>query len=355
MKPIVPALAALVALSSLPVGANAQTTVRPLGRVERIDPASFDVSGFNIEWPMSGFEALFDGPMVSAVIEDTGKNWLNVDVDGKVQAVQLKEGRHAYTLYSGTGSGLEGSRTIRVTRRTGAQEGPTTFVSVSADRLRASDPATRRILVIGDSIASGFGVEGPNQSCSYTQATQNAGLAWPAQLATSFGADMQLLSVDGRGLYRNFEGNAPTMASLIWNTVPSQDAIWSGSEFADAVIVHLGTTDFAAGDPGPGFKNTYADLLGKLRRAYPQATIIATLGGMLERPKLAAARAAVEGAVSVRREAGDTRTSFVFLDPPARGHRFGCDWHPGKDAHKHMAQTLQAALTRGLGWKPVGS
>ena len=342
MKTIVRSLAALVAVSLFPLAAGAQP-VRLLGRVDVIDASSF-----NIEWPMSGFEARFDGGKLSAVIEDSGKNWLNVDVDGKVRVVPLKEGRHAYTLYSG----LEGAHGIRVTRRTGAQEGPTTFLSVSAENLRPTQAPERQVLVIGDSIASGYGVEGADQWCHFTQATQNAGIAWPGLLATAFGADMQLLSVDGRGLYRNYEGDAPTMAALMGRVVPSEEAAWSGRFAADVVIVNLGTNDFATGDPGPRFKDAYVVLLGRLRAAYPHATIIATIGGMLEKPKLTAARAAVEGAVAVRRAAGDSRTSFVFLDPPSGGRRFGCDWHPGKDAQAYMAQTLQAAVTKALGWKP---
>lgn len=345
MKTIIRSLASLLVLSSLPLVASAQS-VRPLGRVDAIDASSF-----NIEWPMSGFEARFDGSKLTAVIEDTGKNWLNVEVDGKVQAIALKEGRFTYTLYSG----LEGPHTASVTRRTGAQEGPTTFVSVSARNLRPTQTPERQILVIGDSIASGYGVEGENQWCHFTQATQNAGLAWPALLAKTFGADMQLLAVDGRGLYRNFEGDAPTMATLMERVVPSEETLWGGRYAADVIIVNLGTNDFAAGDAGPRFKDAYVAMLGRLRAAYPRASIIATLGGMLERPKLVMARTAVESAVAVRNVAGDTRTSFVFLDPPATGRRFGCDWHPGKDAQSYMAQTLQAAVTKALGWKAPGA
>ncbi|MEQ1782953.1 MAG: hypothetical protein ABMA14_16450, partial [Hyphomonadaceae bacterium] len=92
--------------------------------------------------------------------------------------------------------------------------------------------------------------------------------------------------------------------------------------------------------------------LGRLRVAYPGASIIASIGGMLEKPKLAAAKAAIEGAVAVRRAAGDLRTSFVLLDAPAKGRRYGCDWHPGVDAQKSMAQALQLAVTAALGWAP---
>ena len=166
---------------------------------------------------------------------------------------------------------------------------------------------------------------------------------------------MELISVDGRGLYRNYEGEAPTMASVMWRTLPSEEALWPGDFRPQLVIVNLGTSDFGDGDPGPRFKEAYVATLGRLRAAYPGASIIATIGGMLEKPKLAAATAAIEGAVAVRRGAGDLRTSFVVLDPPLKGRRYGCDWHPGLDGQKSMAQTLQGAVTAALGWKPAGA
>ena len=348
MKPILQSLAALLAIALLPMDAQAQSVssmaIRPLGRVAELGPTSL-----SIEWPMSGFEATFEGGELSAEIEDTRKNWLNVEVDGTSHAVALKEGSQTYTLFSGPA----GPHIIRVTRRTGAQEGPTTFVSVSADALHSTQRSDRRILVIGDSIASGYGVEGKNQTCQSSQATQNAGLAWPALLSRTFGADLDLISVDGGGLYRNYEGEAPTMASVMWRTLPSEEAIWPGDFRPQLVVVHLGTSDFGDGDPGPRFKDTYVETLGRIRVAYPSTNIIASIGGMLEKPKLAAAKAAIEGAVAVRRGAGDLRTSFVLLDPPARGRRFGCDWHPGVDAQKSMALELELAVTAALGWAPV--
>lgn len=342
MKLIARSLATLLAVSLLTLEAHAQA-VRPLGRVAELGPTNL-----NIEWPMSGFEATFDGGELSAVIEDTGKNWLNVDVDGRSRAIALDEGRKTYALFTG----LDGAHTIRVTRRTGAQEGPTLIVSVSAENLRSTQSPERRILVIGDAIASGYGVEGENQSCQYASATQNAEKAYPALLAKALGADMQLIAVDGRGLYRNYEGDAATMASVMWRTLPSEEAVWPGNFGPQLVIVNLGTSDFGDGDPGPRFKEAYVSALGRIRAANPGASIIATIGGMLEKPKLAAAKAAIEGSVAVRREAGDLRTSFVLLNPPGTGHRYGCDWHPGVDAHKSMAEALQVAVTASLSWKP---
>ena len=92
-------------------------------------------------------------------------------------------------------------------------------------------------------------------------------------------------------------------------------------------------------------------MLLKVRLEQPDAEIIAAIGGMLDPEKLAMAKKAIEGAVAARRTAGDRKVTFVYLDPPTGGRRFGCDWHPGKDAQSYMARTLQSAIEGTLGWR----
>ncbi|HOY79330.1 MAG TPA: GDSL-type esterase/lipase family protein [Hyphomonadaceae bacterium] len=325
----------------VPAAALAQPA-RTLGRVEPVG-----ASGFRMEWPMSGLEARFTGGVLTAVIEDTGNNWLNVDIDGLVTPVALSKGRKTYQLFSGA----PGAHIVRVTRRTGALAGATTFVSLTATGLTPTEAPTRRMLVIGDSISAGYGVEGADQHCSYSTATQNAGTAWPALLARAYQTDLQLIAVDGRGVYRNYSGGERTMPALMQLQLPSGKTSWRGKFSAQLVIVHLGTNDFDKGDPGPNFRAAYQSLLLKVRLEQPDAEIIAAIGGMLDPEKLAMAKKAIEGAVAARRTAGDRKVTFVYLDPPTGGRRFGCDWHPGKDAQSYMARTLQSAIEGTLGWR----
>lgn len=331
-------------MAILVTGVAQAQAVRILGRSEPAKP-----SGFVIQWPMSGFEARFSGRSFTAVIEDTGKNWLDVEIDGKASALALKPGKQSYVLFSSSAA----AHTIRVTRRTGAMEGATRILLLKADKLAPIPAPKRRILVIGDSIAAGYGVEGENQWCTFTPATQNAGKAWPALLARRMGADLQVIAVDGRGLYRNYSGDGPTMATLMSRTLPD-GPVWKGMFAPQLVVVNLGTNDFGSGDPGPQFDAAYEQLLADLRKAYPEAQLVAAIGGMLEPDKLALLKRSIEDVVGKIRAAGDLRTSFVFLDPPATGRRYGCDWHPGIDAQISMAQTLQAKAAPLLGWTPAG-
>lgn len=343
MKTLFRSLCALFVVAS-GIGAAHAQDVRILGRSQPVPNG-----GFSIQWPGSGFEVSLQGSKLTAQIEDWGDNWLNVDVDGEVTEIALKSGSWEYTLFDG----LIGRHTIKVTRRTGTPTGVTTFLDVSGDGpMHPTADKSRRIMVIGDSVASGYGVEGADQFCSYTYATQNHDLAFPALTAAAFGADLHTIAADGRGLIRNFEGNGETMAVAAWSRLPDDGAAWPRQAYRpQVIIVNLGAIDFANGDPGDLFDTVYTGLLAKLRLTYPQAEIYGAFGGMLHGETYAAARGSILGAVNARKAAGDSRVHFIEFSLDASPRRYGCDWHPGLNAHRQMAQALEAAITRDLGWK----
>ena len=304
--------------------------------------------GFTMQWPGSGFEARFRGTTLTASIEDYGQTSLNVEVDGKVSRLDLTPGTHVYTLFTGAG----GDHTIRITRRTNANAGPTRIGMVRSDgTVQPTAAPERRMLVIGDSVSSGYGVEGTDQSCTYSRATQNHDAAYAALTARAFGADLHSLAIDGAGLVRNYSGAKSTITSQIKNTLPDDPRPWSVAAFQPQVIVvYLGTNDFSGSDPEPGFGSAYVKILGDLRSDYPKAQIFAAVGPMLGGSAYTAARDAIRAAVKARRALGDSKAEVIEFQPPRSARQFGCDWHPGLDAQKNMAETLQRAIARDLGW-----
>lgn len=336
--------AALACLLGSPQGLAQTADLRPLGRTTS-DPQA----GLLVQWPGSGFETRLYGRRLTATISDAyGDNFLNVEIDGVVHVLDLSAGTTTYTLFAGK----YGVHDIRVTRRTDALSGQTHILEVRPDgRLEAPRAPERRILAIGGSLITGFGVEGPDQYCPYSHATQNHDLAFPALVAKSFGSDLQTAAVDGRGLVRNYSGAGTTMETMAWRAAMGQPALQPVEAFQpQVVILSLGVTDFTADTQPPGFAEAYDGLLRRIRASWPDAVIFATFGASLDGERYAAGRAAIEAAVKTRLAAGDTRVEFLELTPPNEGRRFGCSWHPGVDAHRAMARQLQAAIKRRLGW-----
>ena len=342
---LIPALALALGMAAGAFADNARAPqgVRVLGR-----SMPNAAGGFVIQWPGSGFETTLDGTLLTATIDDYGDNWLNVEVDGAVRKLDLLPGVNTYTLFSGA----PGAHTIRVTRRTGSPVGPTRFLDIRAKgTLAPTEAPERRILVIGDSITSGYGVECLDRSVGYTHDTENADLAYPALLAKSFGADLQSVSVNGRGLVRNYAGDDPSMDTVAWRMLPDSAVVWPVSSWQPQVIVvNLGTSDFAAGDPGDGFDAAYVALIRRLRSSWPDAHIFAAFGSMLDAENYAAARASILGAAEAARLDNDPHVAFIELKPTPAPLRYGCDWHPGLDAHKAMAAQLRAPIQKALRW-----
>jgi lysophospholipase L1-like esterase len=337
---LIPALALTLCLTGM---AHAEG-VRILGRY-----MASPTGGFTVQWPASGFEATFTGAQLVATIEDWGSNWFNIEIDGAVTTLDLQPGVNTYTLFSGPA----GPHIIKVTRRTGAQVGPTRFVAIrtKSGSLTPTEAPDRKMLVIGDSITSGYGVECVERTLAYAHATQNADLAYPTLTAKAFGADLQSISIDGRGLTRNYAGDDDTMQLSAWRTLPDISSPWPVSGWQpQAIVINLGVNDFGAGDPGEAFDIAYVDMLRKLRSSYPSAQIIATTGAMPDAVHAVAIKASVQGAVEA---VNDPKTSFLEFRVTNTPQRYGCDWHPGRDAHGQMTQTLQATLAQLLGWKPV--
>jgi len=341
MKLIHRLIGSLIAAAALAGAAHAQN-VRILGRSDPVP-----TGGFAIQWPSSGFEATFDGPTLKATIFDWGSNWLNVEIDGKTSPLALEEGSRTYTLFDGA----PGRHTIRVTRRTASNVGITRFENVEAAGLHPTSAPDHRIMVIGDSFASGFGVEGVNEKCAYSHQTQNADLAFPALLGRTFGADIHVIATDGRGLIRNWTGEDPTMSTLAWQTLPDGATSWTPQSYkAQVIVVNLGTNDFTASDPGESFDAAYVFMLRRLRATYPDALIVGSIGGSLWGKRFAAARTSISDAIDLVRKEGDANVRFVEFKLRSGPGRYGCDYHPGQRAQIEMAAALEQEISNSLGW-----
>ncbi|WP_172299273.1 SGNH/GDSL hydrolase family protein [Pseudoruegeria sp. HB172150] len=291
--------------------------------------------GGRFSWSGSGPVFLFEGTTLSVTLEDDGNNSLMVELDGEAKRLDLLPGQQTYDVATEL---TPGPHNIRLVRRTERPIGPTRMVSAETDgRFLPTETPERRILVVGDSISAGYGIEGANQKCGFTPRTQNQYLTHAAVAARRLGAEVLTMAISGIGVARNYNGSTHrTMPNLI---VRSE---------ADVILVHLGTNDFTGGHRPADFSDRYAELLRRLREWNPGALIYTAIGPMLGTEDRAAASEAIAQAVGQREAEGDTAIRTIDFRVPAG--EVGCNWHPNVLAHEYMADTLTEAIADDLGW-----
>lgn len=306
-------------------------------------------------WPASGVRARFVGSQVTAVIEDTGHNILDITVDGRTETLHLKPGRETYTVFEARNVDVHA---LSLTRRSEIfDQGLTGLVSLETNgRFLALPDPEKQILFLGDSISVGYGAEGKNAKCAYSAETGAPLRAWTALTAQAFGADWHNISISGRGLIRNHGMDpAPVMTVNFERTLPDHNAQWDHARWQpDLVIVNLGTNDFSSGDPGEAFTEAYVHQLAHIRDIYPEAYIYAAFKlnpSAMDRHE--DARSRISMAVDMRKAAGDDKVSNIVLPLATKGRIHGCDHHPGLDSHRTMARAMIDRVKTDLDWKTV--
>jgi len=331
----------------------AAPAVRFVGRFDTSDPA-----GPRFAWSGSGMLARFSGTSVGVRL--TGNQQYTVVVDGVVQPKLISTG-NLDSLATGLAAG---EHSVELYRRTEASQGEAQFLGFDfgGGALLAPPPAPeRRIEIIGDSISAGYGDEGADMNCPFSADTENHYLTYGAIAARNVGADLVTVAWSGRGVVCNY-GDDPTscddpMPTVVDRILPAQDgSTWNFALYQpQAVVINLGTNDFSTTvDPtNAEFEAAYVTLLERVRAAYPDATILCTVGPLLSGTDLATARASITNAVQARVGAGDEKVGTFELAETNPADGYGCDWHPSQRTHQIMAETLGATLQRELGWAPV--
>ena len=310
-------------------------------------------TGMRCSWSGTYVVARFKGTRIGAKIRDEGFNLFQVVIDGEVKKVLRTDkarGDAAYPLADGL---TDDVHEIALHRRTEAKVGEAVFLGFEgATLLPPPPPADRRIEIVGDSISTGYGNEGPGAACGYVNSEQNELATYGALAAKKLNAEHTTIAWSGKTIHE--------MTEYFDKVLPQRPdgLLWGFDTWQpQAVVLNLGTNNFANIDPGEKrFVTLYRELVRKVRTAYPKAFIVCALGSMLsdvypeKRRSLTQARAYMKAAVATLREAGDT--NLEFLEFPEQNHAdgLGCGFHPSLKTHKLMGDRLTAFLKEHLGW-----
>jgi lysophospholipase L1-like esterase len=309
--------------------------------------------GMRSAWPGSAITARFQGTSIAMRLKDEGFNLFQVVVDGDAKrVVRTDKSRDRWLLADGL---RDETHEVTVYRRTEPKVGETVFlgfeVGGGGSLLKPPDAPVRRIEIIGDSISTGYGNEGPGPVCGYANTQQNAFLTYGALAARALGADHTIIAWSGKTLFE--------MRGYFDKVLPARDdSRWDFSQWQPhVVVVNVGTNNFALVDPGEKrFLELYLALVDRVRAAYPRAFIVCALGPMLSdvypegHKNLTQARKYMHAAVAKMKAAGDR--NLELLEFPEQNHAdgLGCGFHPSLKTHERMAERLVRLLRRRLGW-----
>ncbi|MFH1496401.1 MAG: SGNH/GDSL hydrolase family protein [Verrucomicrobiota bacterium] len=323
--------------------------LRYVGRFDFGDPA-----GPRCAWSASRVELRVAGSgRVGVRLAESNRALWQVVINGEAAGVISSRGPAA--TYVVAEDLPAGEHTIFLVRRTEFNTGGTQILGFEIDDvalLLPPVPRSRVIEVIGDSISCGYGNEAASQAERYTAETQNAWLTYGAITAERLNADYVCVAWSGKKLWPN-----NTIVEYYDHVLMSPSAAkWDFARFRpDAVVINLGTNDFARENPdADGWVAAARDFIRQVRRNYPSVPVFFCVGPMLsDRNASCTPRTVMLGYLQrvVEETRGDgAPVHIIDFGIQQMTDWIGADWHPSVDTHRKMADTLTAALRSELGW-----
>jgi lysophospholipase L1-like esterase len=321
--------------------------VRWLGRVDTVT----DPDHPRFAWSATGFVAGFTGGSFSVTLANDGPFVFKAIIDGEPQPpFAATAGEATYLLAD---SLAPGSHTVILQRQTEGWYGNSQLRGLMVDGGALAPPPAptgRLIEVVGASVSCGYGNLGASP-CGFSYASQSAFDAYESVAARAVGAELSVVAISGRGVYRNSDGSLSGTMPLLYDRVVATAATpaWDFRPTPQVVVINLGKNDLATGDPGTAFVDAYVAFTGLLRARHPGAFIVCTTGPNLGDAAHAVQLAYVGTAIDARHAEGDDQIELLDW-PEDTVDDQGCDGHPNATKHQTMGDALAALLRARLGW-----
>ena len=303
-------------------------------------------------WPNSAIAFRFEGTQASIVIASPNKMRFQVNVDGKINDLFVKAGEHQYTLAN---SLSKGEHTVTLTRLSESFTGIAAITSapiVDGKLLAPPSPAKNKLLVIGDSITAGYGVEGESEQCGYSIETSNAQKTYAAITANNLNASLHTLAWSGIGVWRSYGEQNPVNPTI---TVRQQRALaddsnskWNSALYQpNAILINIGTNDFwefkKPNLVAEQYKKHLQKLINTLRQDYPTQPFYLIVSPMLGGEKR-------ELQKQILASFANNNIAVLDLGKIELEDGLGCHYHPNLTTQNRLATKLTTRLKADLNW-----
>jgi lysophospholipase L1-like esterase len=361
------ALAQTVTVDPALRSVTSETQVLPVRVGGRVDaeplpaPLPSGARAFVHEWPGIYFETAFEGDRVVLRFDDPANEY-RLFIDDRPPLALAQPGTVDVTV----GDLGPGVHTLRLEKVTESIDRPAVFggfyVPATARTLPLPPPRTRQIEFVGDSIMAGYGIRSETRQCTQEEVRllTDTQAAYAARVARRFDADYQVNAISGRGLIRNYAGEAPEapLPALYPRALPSREGTWRSDSWQPQVIVlGLFTNDFST-PLGPGerwtsdeafaeaFVAAYEPFLAELHRRSPDAAILVVWPRMPGQPdrQTAAMSDAAERRIAAAARALGIRTILFPVLGDLGLEDSACDYHGNVEDHRKRADWLAAFL-----------
>lgn len=286
--------------------------------------------------------------------------WAAVFVNDEEQPskrFELKKGTQTYTLYE---ADREEKVKIRLMKYSEAA-----FSSLGIKAIHVEDGVIllppqapeKLIQFIGDSITSGYGIEGTVNVDVFNTTQENPWNAYACRTARLLNTDFELISWSGNGIISHFvdetvneqRHDKPWMQELypysdreLEERIGKTEAeltVWNAEHEPDVIVVHLGTNDGSftrfIKERNVLFVEGYVAFLKQIREQHKTAPIICMLGVMRQELNDQVARA-----VALTRQQGDSNVYFIDIPLARDWDGLGTDNHPSPRTQEKMAELL---------------
>lgn len=313
-----------------------------------------DNGAVSFDWSGVTARIRFEGSSLSMDCTDSRKDWFNVWVDKKPVAVEdfrfSVEGKQTVILAGNLGKGIH---EVVVQKRTEAEQGCITVSGFTCDGafLQAEGLKERKIEFIGDSYTCGFGTEGASRDEPFLAGTENVNLTYAAILGRYFDADIHTVSHSGRGIIRNYNGQADgdTMVNKYLQSFDcAEGPDWKPSTFIpDLVVIYLGTNDFSVGiQPHlDGWCREYAKLLKEVRDFYGADVPILCLASKADEQMASYVEQAAR-----RSGVANVHWAAILKDAHDSTGDLGSSWHPNYRGQRKVACCIIPYVSTLTGW-----
>lgn len=298
---------------------------------------------------------------------------------GNTQTLKLSASKSDYVLAQSLAAG---QHTVRLAKMTEAQLGRVWFYGATTDGAMTYTPPVsgRRLEFIGDSGTAGYGTLG-KAPCSFSAATENADVAYPAVVGRALNAEARNISYSGKGLIQNrdVQNDSYKTMPILWQWASPredaniQDPNWDFNQWKpQAVVATVSGNDVYASIPTQDMFNTkVGGFIKSLRAAYPQAVLFFGVSPMLRSndPRTGQRTSAIANLKNTLTAANDPNVSFIELpqdngffgtncgtdctatDPTCLGSVcVGCDSHMTPYTQRLVADAIVSALKARLKW-----